>query len=78
MSLLHCIHGTCHASKTINGEVVHEEYRRSDEGLNRCHLVCKFLEAGNEVEKTIRLGQVHLGHKDVDLMTRNPLYHYSC
>lgn len=78
MSLLHCIHGTCYASKTINGEVVHEEYRRSDKGLNRCHLVCKFLEAGNEVEKTIRLGQVNLGHKrkDVDLMTSNPLYHH--
>jgi hypothetical protein len=48
----------------------------SDKGLNRYHLVCKFLEAGNEVEKTIRLGQVHLGHKDVDLMTINPLYRH--
>lgn len=47
------LHETNHSSKSINGNVVGVEYKISDVGKTLCHLVCRFLEAGQDVQKTL-------------------------
>lgn len=72
--MLNRIHGTKHTSKKINGKVVCAEYKLSDKGNNNCYLVCQFNEGGNDVERSIPVGQVNLGHVKINLRS-NPLYH---
>ena len=72
-SELNCSYGVHHSSKTINRTVLCAIWIRSERNVKRCHLVCQFNKGGNDVERTIHVGQVHFGHKDVDPYT-NPLY----
>lgn len=63
------LHETNHSSKSINGNVVGVEYKISDVGKTLCHLVCRFLEAGQDVQKTLYVGQVKLENTLVNPMT---------
>lgn len=61
------LHETNHSSKSINGNVVGVEYKISDVGKTLCQLVCRFLEAGQDVQKTLcRTSEAwkHVGQSD--------------
>ena len=60
----------------MNEKVIRAIWKKSNGGINRCHLICQFIEGGNPVEHTIHVGQVCLGHNEIDPYT-NPLYHPS-
>ena len=75
-SYLARLHGPKYKDKKINGKVVGVEFLKSDKGINNCHIIRHFNEVGNVVLKSIPVGQVTLGHVDINPRS-DPLYHPS-
>ena len=67
-------YGVNHSSKKANGKVLRAIMIRSSGGINRCHLICEFMEGRDTRRHTIHVGQVNYGHVEVDPYD-NPLYH---